>query len=232
MAKITYTNKVALNENPEIALINKVTDDDLNEIKSVVNTNDDNVGDLTALTTTTKTSAVAAINELNTSKASTNEVLIQNTEPTAADNKIWIDTGEIASPASEITNSYSTSTGIGYSANYVNNMNTYSNTEVRIGTYKDKPLYRKMLEFTTPGTANTNTEVATFDTTFTVRNFYGNIDVSSTGQVLPLNFYFSNEYLVATYPENGTGKVKMKVGTSAYTSLNVDMFIEYTKTTD
>ena len=109
---------------------------------------------------------------------------------------------------------------------------TYSTSEVRIGTYKNKPLYRKMLEFTTPGTANTNTEVATFDTTFTVRNFYGNIDVSSTGQVLPLNFYFSNEYLVATYPENGTGKVKMKVGTSAYTSLNVDMFIEYTKTTD
>ena len=37
MAQITYTNKVALNENPEIADINKVTDDDMNEIKQVVN---------------------------------------------------------------------------------------------------------------------------------------------------------------------------------------------------
>ena len=39
MANITYDTKVALNENPSIADINKVTDDDMNEIKSVVNTN-------------------------------------------------------------------------------------------------------------------------------------------------------------------------------------------------
>ena len=36
---ITYTDKVALNENPNVADINKVTDDDMNEIKSVVNNN-------------------------------------------------------------------------------------------------------------------------------------------------------------------------------------------------
>lgn len=92
MAQITYTNKVALNENPEIAAINKVTDDDMNEIKSVVNDNYNQT------------------------------IQITDTEPTDNNCKIWIDTGEIASPASEITNSYSTSTGIGYSANYVNNL--------------------------------------------------------------------------------------------------------------
>lgn len=37
MAQITYTNKVALNENQEIADINKVNASDMNEIKSVVN---------------------------------------------------------------------------------------------------------------------------------------------------------------------------------------------------
>lgn len=41
MSKITYTNKVAINENPEISDINKVTDNDMNEIKTVVNNNDD-----------------------------------------------------------------------------------------------------------------------------------------------------------------------------------------------
>lgn len=41
MSKITYTNKVAINENVEIPDINKVTDDDMNEIKTVVNNNDD-----------------------------------------------------------------------------------------------------------------------------------------------------------------------------------------------
>lgn len=41
MSKITYTNKVALNENADIPNINKVTDNDMNEIKTVVNNNDD-----------------------------------------------------------------------------------------------------------------------------------------------------------------------------------------------
>lgn len=37
MNKITYADKVAINENTEIPDINKVTDNDMNEIKSVVN---------------------------------------------------------------------------------------------------------------------------------------------------------------------------------------------------
>lgn len=41
MSKITYANKVAINENASIPNINKVTDDDMNEIKNVVNNNDD-----------------------------------------------------------------------------------------------------------------------------------------------------------------------------------------------
>lgn len=47
MSKITYANKVAINENPEIPDINKVTDNDMNEIKTVVNNNDDIVTNAT-----------------------------------------------------------------------------------------------------------------------------------------------------------------------------------------
>lgn len=36
---ITYDDKVALNENPSVAEINKVTDNNMNEIKNVVNNN-------------------------------------------------------------------------------------------------------------------------------------------------------------------------------------------------
>lgn len=46
--KLTYANKVALNENAEISDINKVTDSDMNEIKAVVNNNDD---DMTTIST-------------------------------------------------------------------------------------------------------------------------------------------------------------------------------------
>ena len=105
MAQITYTNKVALNENPEIADINKVTDDDMNEIKSVVNNNYNKT------------------------------IQITSTQPTDSDNKIWIDTGEIAQAHTEITNSYSTSTGLGYSANYVNNLVLLSNQTVDNATF-------------------------------------------------------------------------------------------------
>ena len=64
MSKITYSDKVKLNENPNVADINKVKADDLNEIKNVVNANDDNVGDLADLKTTDISSVVNAVNEL------------------------------------------------------------------------------------------------------------------------------------------------------------------------
>lgn len=43
MAKITYENKVALNQNPNIPDINKVNDTDMNMIKNVVNNNETKV---------------------------------------------------------------------------------------------------------------------------------------------------------------------------------------------
>lgn len=49
--KLTYANKVALNENAEIPNINKVTDSDMNEIKAVVNNNDDIVTNATTYST-------------------------------------------------------------------------------------------------------------------------------------------------------------------------------------
>ena len=64
MSKINYTDKVTLNENPNVADVNKVKADDLNEIKNVVNANDDNVGDLANLKTTDISSVVNAVNEL------------------------------------------------------------------------------------------------------------------------------------------------------------------------
>ena len=48
MAKITYDDKVALNEEPSVAEINKVTDDNMNEIKTSVNDLYDMVSDNTA----------------------------------------------------------------------------------------------------------------------------------------------------------------------------------------
>ena len=61
-----------------------------------------------------------AILDLYEGGATTNDIVISDTEPTDPDVKLWIDTGEIASASSEITDSYSTSAGLGYSCNYMN----------------------------------------------------------------------------------------------------------------
>lgn len=67
MAKITYEDKVFINENASIPEINKITDDNINEIKNVVNENDNNIGDLSNLNTESKNDLVSAINEINSS---------------------------------------------------------------------------------------------------------------------------------------------------------------------
>ena len=65
MAKITYLDKVALNENTDIPDNNKVKANDMNEIKQVVNTNDANVGNIADLNTEDISNIVNAINEVN-----------------------------------------------------------------------------------------------------------------------------------------------------------------------
>lgn len=62
MALITYNNKIYLNENPNIANENKVTDADMNEIKTVVNTNATALDNLSPQCITLETNATGTIN--------------------------------------------------------------------------------------------------------------------------------------------------------------------------
>lgn len=61
---VTFDDKQNLNNNPDIARINKVIDEDINELKNIVNTNANNIGDLEQLNTTDKSTLVNAINEV------------------------------------------------------------------------------------------------------------------------------------------------------------------------
>lgn len=76
MGKINYENKVALNENPAIQNINKVTDSDMNEIKESVN----------------------YIYDKGLFEVTPNE-------PADEYIKLWIDNGEISPAYSEVVNS-------------------------------------------------------------------------------------------------------------------------------
>lgn len=43
---ITFQDKVALNENPDIPEVNKITDDNINDLKAGINTNETNISTL------------------------------------------------------------------------------------------------------------------------------------------------------------------------------------------
>ena len=107
---------------------------------------------------------------------------------------------------------------------------SYFTTETDTGMkwINDKTIYRKVIETNTPNSTS-NTEVATYPTNATVINFYGFVKITASSQVLPLNFYFTNEYNVATYCTDGTGKINMKVGSNAYLNCPVKIVLEYTK---
>lgn len=70
ISTITYANKVALNENQDIADINKVKADDMNEIKSVVNNN--------ATETSTNTADITKLQTYSTSEVDTGCKWIDN----------------------------------------------------------------------------------------------------------------------------------------------------------
>lgn len=109
MSKITYTDKVALNVNSDIADINKVNASDLNEIKDVVNSNDDNMGLLSNLNTTDKTSIVNAINEVITNTKVSIAKITTNGEGSytsaAKVTGIWVNDFSVGDIVAEASNS-------------------------------------------------------------------------------------------------------------------------------
>ena len=48
---ITFQDKVAINENPDIPEVNKITDDNINELKAGINTNETNITNSTTYST-------------------------------------------------------------------------------------------------------------------------------------------------------------------------------------
>lgn len=111
----------------------------------------------------------------------------------------------------------------------VDDPNEYSTTETIVGTYNDKPLYRKIL---------TGTKVSGTDLTLAVANNLKKIvDVSAQlmlnadfGYKMP--FYESNDVFTRIELSNSNNYIKIKSGTSSYSNGTVEVTVLYTKTTD
>lgn len=109
------------------------------------------------------------------------------------------------------------------------NKEIYSTSEQVIGTWiDDKPLYRRVINTRTPDTVE-DTQVAVIDTTIKLKKIDGVIYNTVAGQGLPINFYYSTDYMITTYATEHA--INMKV-TNSYTDAPVEIVLEYTKTTD
>lgn len=107
--------------------------------------------------------------------------------------------------------------------------NVYSAEETITGTWIDgKPLYRKVLQFTSPNETS-EASVTTISTTFRLTNQHGFL-LSKNGEQIPIGFSDTNALVVACVKSNGD--IRMHVSMSHYTSCDCFLVIEYTKTTD
>ena len=149
MATINYADKVAINVNPNIPEINKVTDGNMNLIKQVGNqilttmgvyTDDWNssttyaIGDIVIYDNRIFRNLTGTNTETTPDQDTTNweettiaamaggaEIPIQNTAPSNPQtDDLWIDTSEPEEMQEAIVNEYSKSTSDTYSCNYVN----------------------------------------------------------------------------------------------------------------
>jgi len=164
------------------------------------------------------------------------EVVISDEEPTTDDWKIWIDSGQVNNLGSEVVDTLTgNETNLAPSVRAVKeDLNTYSTTEQRIGTYLGKPLYRKIVT----GVINASSTSGTFqDTYITIDNSIEDfVDITTKGVINTLSRpvfipYTFQDVSLRIYINTFTHGAVMYSNSSTY-SVNVTITALYTKTTD
>ena len=233
MNEITYTDKVALNENASIPDINKVKASDMNEIKNVVNTNSQTSSNNFGLETSTWTSSgTYAIGDIvvyndNTYKnlTGTNTSITPNQDSTN-----W-------QVIPLIVNEQNNSKKNAYSCDYVNKalVETYSTNEVKTNKVwiDGKPIYRKVLIFP-EGTGQTtprNYALSDFGIDNNEEIYITNPSYYSfTGTSRRYPFPYNDGNAFACYVDGYN--LTIQLGYIDIANAKVVITLEYTKTTD
>ena len=132
----------------------------------------------------------------------------------------------------QVVNTQSNSTTDSYSCDYVNGLQTYSTTETVCGTWLGKPIYRKVFTGTFPSNANSYT-IGTITNIKDLINNYGNALIigSSVNYHTPLNVYVNNNFRSIIQIDASSGQILASFG-DTFKSLEFELVVEYTKTTD
>ena len=169
-----------------------------------------------------------------------NEIAISETEPTTETTKLWINSGEISQQASEITNSYSTSTGIGYSANYVNNMKYERMTPADFLTlssgfsFGETNIFKYKNHYTGTVTIKKSSKFAGAGTQETIGTINSNLG-AITNNINTFGVTGATADDVWSVPDNfayiyitNTNTIYIKgKSTDAYVKFNIDVYMKY-----
>ena len=249
MAQITYENKVALNQNPNVQAINKVQDTDMNEIKNVVNSNE--------------TKVLLAVTDTAPAQCSTGDMYYDTTDDliyTATGTNTWGSTG-VAPTENTIYVVYDTQTAYAYNGTtlvsigggtgssdivmvdpdtptadtklYIESMDLDGNYEVNTETYSTeetltnkiwvdgKTIYRKVFELHNITTSLNNIDVTSLNIASIIS--ISGMSYNSSLQI-PVNFYNTGNFNQCYYSSNIKAiQYQFNYGSDAY------IIIEYTK---
>lgn len=108
----------------------------------------------------------------------------------------------------------------------------YSTEETEIGIWIDrKPLYRKCYQTTTASSIGQAKPIVPLPQNIEkVANLFGQFFCSN--QEIPINYFGSPTYYVATYVNYSMNYVVMNISHNSYTNCPLVIILEYTKTTD
>ena len=116
-----------------------------------------------------------------------------------------------------------------------NAQNIYSTEESVIGRWIDgKPIYRKVIQNTTPGTGESSKDIDISGLSVdTLINIYGSAYHTETGLfVIPVNYTQESGQFLATRIRDVNSKLNIKTNGSWANNLAIIVILEYTKTTD
>lgn len=150
------------------------------------------------------------------------EVIIQETEPTEEDNKIWIDSDVINTMGTEVVNSLEgNETNMAPSVNAINRLNAYSTEEQIVGTWMGKPLYRKIVHSSDTSNQTVSIYVANNIDVLYVESGY----LYHTGDKIYRGLDYSGCF------KDGNNVTAQK-GSTSWVSFETYLTVCYTKTTD
>lgn len=131
------------------------------------------------------------------------------------------------------TNEYSSSTTESYSCGYINDLQTYSTTETRVGTWiNGKPIYRKVINYGNLPNSSYNQVLHNIDNLSQFTKVEA-IAKTQAGYYYPLNMHGTSDMFSNNIVMFRVDDTKIQISTTAdYSTQTAIVILEYTKTTD